>query len=231
MVRFSKPSWLALVALVAGCGAVDPTGGLPAGDAQLAVINALPAGTVASLVLDDEASTLPSPGTRTTRVTPAGSHRLEARAEGGRVVASANFAIAEGSRRTAILGGSVMGPVVSLVVGADTASLPVGNAVKVRVVHTVISTPTLEAWLAPQGAVIDSAARLVSPFDYGVGLSGILPGYVVRSPGTYNVRVTNLATGAVQAEQLVTMSAGQVWSVVLTRRADGELELVAIQEH
>lgn len=231
MVRFRRFPSVLLIGLVTACGTVDPTGGLPAGDAQLAVINALPAGTVATLVLDDGAITLPPEGNRISRVIPAGSHRLEARAAGGRVLASANFAVAEGSRRTAILGGSVMGPVVSLVVGADTASLPLGDAAKVRVVHTVIGTPTLEAWLAPQGAVIDSSARLVSPFDYGVGLSGIFPGYVVRPPGTYRVRITNLATGAVQAEQSVAMAAGQVWSVVLTRQADGELELVAVQEH
>lgn len=231
MVRFSKSRWLILTVLVSGCGAVDPTGGLPAGDAQLAVINALPAGTVATLVLDDGAITLPPSGNRISRVIPAGSHRLEARAAGGRVMASANFAVAEGSRRTAIVGGSVIGPVVSLLVGADTASLPLGDAVKVRVVHSVTGTPTLEAWLAPQGAVVDSAARLVSPFDYGVGLSGVLPGYVVRPPGTYRVRITNLATGSIQAERLITMAPGQVWSAVLVRRTDGELELVAIQEH
>lgn len=230
MVRFSKVSLIGLAGVLA-CGTVDPTGGLPAGDAQLAVINALPGGTLASLLLDDAVITLPAEGTRISRVIPAGTHRLEARAQGGRVVASAQFAVAEGSRRTAIVGGSAMGPTVSLVVGADTASLPVGDAVKLRVVNTVIGTPTLEAWLAPQGAVMDSGARLVSPFDYGVGLSGEFPGYVVRSPGTYRLRITHLATGAVQTEKLVTMGAGQVWSAILTRRTDGELELVAVQEH
>lgn len=231
MVRFSKLPGIALAVLLAACGTVDPTGGLPAGDAQLAVINALPEGSLASLVLDDAVITLPATGTRISRVIPAGSHRLEARAPGGRVVASTQFSVAEGGRRTAIVGGSAMGPAVSLVVGADTASLPLGDAVKVRVVHTVIGTPTLEAWLAPQGAAIDSSARLISPFDYGVGLSGEFPGYVVRTPGTYLVRVTNLATGAVQAEKLIAMAGGQVWSAVLTRQADGELEVVAIQEH
>jgi hypothetical protein len=232
MVRSLKsPLAGLLLLLLAGCGTVDPTGGLPAGDAQLAVINSLPEGTIASLLLDDASITLPAAGTRISRVIPAGSHRLEARAEGGRVIASTQFAVSEGGRRTAIVGGSVMGPTVALMVGADTASLPVGDAIKVRVVHSVVGTPTLEAWLAPQGAVVDSAARLISPFDYGVGLSGEFPGYVVRPPGTYRVRITNMATGALQAEGLVAMEAGQVWSVILTRRADGELELVPVQEH
>jgi hypothetical protein len=232
MRRFSQPQFvLALLLGAVGCASVDPTGGLPAGEAQLALINALPAGTIATLLLDDAQLPLPPTGTRISRVIAPGSHRLEARATGGRTMASASFALAEGSRRTAIIGGSAMGPAVTVIVGADTASLPTGDAAKIRVVHTVAGTPTLEAWLTPQGAIFDNAARLVSPFDYGVGMTGEFPGYVVRSPGTYKVRVTNLATGATQAELLVSIEAGHVWSVILTRRADGELDLLAVQEH
>jgi hypothetical protein len=218
--------------LGSACGAGDPTGGLPPGDAQLAVLNALPAGSLATLVLDDETVvTIPAEGTRISRVIPAGAHRLEARKEGGHVVASAHFSVAEGSRRTAIIGGTAGSNVVTLLVGADTASLPTGDAVKVRVVHTVQGTPTLEAWLAPVANPLDPGARLWSPFSYGVGLSGEFPGYVVRGPGTYRIQVTNQATAAVQAELVKAFSAGEVWSLVLTRRTDGELELVPIREH
>jgi len=224
-----------LVALLlfglAACGTGDPTGGLPAGDAQLAVLNALPDGAISTLVLDDGAITLPEAGSRISRVIPAGSHRLEARIDGGQVVASAQFVVADGARRTAIVGGSAMGNAVSLIVAADTASVPLGDAIKVRLVHTVLGTPTLEAWMTPFGAAVDSSARLVSPFDYGVGLGGEFPGYAVRPPGTYRFEVTNLATGAVQAELVASMSAGQVWSMILMRQADGELELVPIREN
>ncbi len=221
---------LLTIALIA-CGTADITGGLPAGDAQLAVLNALPDGAITTLTLDDGTVTMPATGTRISRVITAGSHRLEARIEGGQVVASAQFVLAEGARRTAIVGGSAAGHAVSLIVAADTASAPLGDAIKVRVVHTVLSTPTLEAWMAPYGAAVDSSARLLSPFDYGVGLSGEFPGYVVRPPGTYRFEVTNLATGAVQAELVATMAAGQVWSVILTRQADGELALIPIREN
>jgi hypothetical protein len=218
--------------LGSACGTGDPTGGLPPGDAQLAVLNALPAGSLATLVLDDETTvTLPAEGTRISRVIPAGSHRLEARTQGGHVVASAHFSVAEGGRRTAIIGGTTGSNVVTLLVGADTASLPTGDAVKVRVVHTVQGTPTLEAWLAPVANLLDPGARLWSPFSYGVGLSGQFPVYVVRGPGTYRIQVTNQATAAVQAELVKAFAAGEVWSLVLTRRTDGELELVPIREH
>jgi hypothetical protein len=216
------------VLLVCACGATDPTGGLPPGDAQLAVLNALPEGSLTTLVLDDATITLPQSGTRISRVIPAGTHRLEARKEGGIVVASAHFSVAEGGRRTAIVGGTEGGQLVTLLVGADTASLPVGDETKIRVVHTVQGTPSLEAWLAPAAAPI---SLLISPFNYGVGLSGEFPGYVVRAPGSYRIRVTDLVTSSVQAELVHSFWAGQVWSLVLTRRADGELELIPIREH
>lgn len=223
---------VALVSLaLCACGADDPTGGLPPGDAQLAVLNALPEGGVAALVLDGIAITLPEQGTRISRVIPAGPHRLEARREGGSVVASAHFSVADGGRRTAIVGGTAGSSAVTVLVGADTTSLPEGDAVKVRVVHTVQGTPVLEAWLIPAGAPVDPASRLWSPFSYGVGLSGEFPGYVVRSPGSYRIRVTSLATSAVQTELAQNFGPGQVWSVVLVRHEDGELELVPVREH
>ena len=217
--------------LLCACGAEDPTGGLPPGDAQLAVINALPEGSLATLVIDGESLTLPDQGTRISRVIPAGSHRLEARREGGSVVASAHFSVAEGGRRTAIVGGTAGSAAVTVLVGADTASLPEGDAVKVRVVHTVQGTPTLEAWLTPASAPVDPTSRLWSPFSYGVGLTGQFPGYVVRSPGDYRIRVTSLATSAIQTELVQSFGPGQGWSIVLMRRGDGELELVPIREH
>ncbi len=230
MSRFTTLALLALAAASSGCGGMDPTGGLPPGDAQLAVLNALPPGTIAELRLDDAPVTLPDLGARISRVIPAGSHRLEARTQTGTVVASAHFSVGDGGRRTAILGGAAGSNAVTLVVGADTASAPVGDAIKVRLVHTVQGTPALEGWLYPAEAAPDSSARLVSPFGYGVGLSGEFPGYAVRAPGAYRIRITDLATGQVQVESLQWFAAGQVWSVVLTRRTDGELELLAIRE-
>ena len=221
---------VALLAICA-CGEGDLTGGLPPGDAQLAVLNALPAGSVATLVLDDAMITLPEQGDRISRPIPAGAHRLEARREGGSVIASAHFSVAEGGRRTAIIGGTAASQVVTLLVGADTAAIPVGDAAKIRVVHTVQGTPTLEAWLTPVDEPVTPGGRIYSPFSYGVGLSGEFPGYVVRTPGLYRIQVKNLATATLQTELIQSLSAGQVWSIVLTRRGDGELELIPIREH
>ncbi len=222
---------IALLSALAACGSEDLTGGLPPGDAQLALMNALPAGTVATLLLDDEEITLPATGTRISRVIPEGSHRLEARREGGNTLSSAHFTVAQGGRRTAIIGGTANSSSVTILVGADTASAPTDHQAKIRVVHTVQGTPTLEAWLAPASEPAgELSARLLSPFTYGVGFSGEFPGYVVRAPGSYRVRITQLATGVEQASVVHDFGPGEVWSVVLTRRTDGELELLPIRE-
>jgi hypothetical protein len=215
---------------VTACGAVDPTGGLPPAEAQLSVLNALEPGVVGSLTLDGAGIGIPAVGSRIARVIPAGEHRVAVRSPEGQMLSTATFTVAEGGRRTAIIGGSAVGGTAVVVVGADTASAPVGNAAKLRLVHTVQGLPALEAWLFVPGQPTDASTRLVSPVDYGSGSTGLFPGYVERSSGNYQIRVTSLAAGALAAELDVSLRPGEVWSVVMTRGSDGELDLIPIQE-
>jgi hypothetical protein len=215
--------------VLAGCGITDPSGGLPPGDAQLAVINSLPESTVTAVLVDDGRLTVPASGERISRVLAAGTHRIEARGVGGRPLGSAQFSVAVGGRRTAIIGGSVLGGGVVIVAG-DTATAPGPVEAKVRVVNTVANAPALEAWLESTDTGAEQSARLESPFSYGVSLEGEFPEFVVRRPGRYRVRVTDQTRGAVQAEREVTMVGGEVWSVILIRGADGELALVPVRE-
>ena len=135
--------------------------------------------------------------------------------------------VAEGGKRTAVIGNTATGP--SLMVAADTASVPVAGAVKLRVVHSVTGEAPMEAHLAQSGAPVDSSSRLVFPFTFGVGTSGEFPGYVVRSPGSYRVVVTDLGTTTERASVMAVLAADQVYSVILTR-TDGELRLVVVRE-
>lgn len=231
MSRASIVAALAAVLFLPGCGADDlSTTGLPPGEARLAILNALPKGAVGSLYLDGEPITLPELGSRLSRTISEGTHRLEARTPTGIIAATASFAVGDGSRRTAILGGGAMPNAAAILITADTASIPAGDAGKVRLVHTVEGTPQLEGWLTGTPASSGTAARLVSPFTYGMGLSQESPGYVVRSPGQYQVKITRLSDGTPLAETALGLDPGQVWSVVLTRDTDGELALVAIRE-
>lgn len=231
MTRLPIVAALAVALLLPGCGADDlATTGLPVGEARLAILNALPAGAVGSLYLDGEPIGLPGPGFRQSRTIPEGTHRLEARTPSGVIAASANFAVGDGSRRSAILGGGATPNEAAILITADTASIPSGDAAKVRLVHTVEDTPALEGWLTGGTISSSEAARLVSPFTYGMGLSQESPGYVERQPGKYQVEITRLTDGTPLAETTLSLDPGQVWSVVLIRNADGELALVGIRE-
>ncbi|HRP07980.1 MAG TPA: hypothetical protein PLL69_05775 [Gemmatimonadales bacterium] len=231
MKRPSIVAALAATLILPGCGAEDlSTTGLPAGEARLAILNALPEGAIGTLLLDGDAITLPELGARSSRSIPEGVHRLEARSPSGLVAATVSFAVGDGSRRAAILGGTAEPAGAEILISADTASIPVGDAAKVRLVHTVEGTPQLEGWLTSGAISSDNSARLVSPFTYGMGLSQESPGYVVRPSGHYRVQVTRLSDGAALAETMLTLDTGQVWSVVLTRDAAGQLGLVAIRE-
>lgn len=216
---------------LAGCGAEDLSlTGLPPGEARLAVLNALPGEAVASLWLDGELIPLPQSGLRTSRSIAEGTHVLEARTGAGITAATASFAVGDGSRRTAILAGGDSPTSAAILITADTASIPQGDAGKLRLVHSVADAPALEGWLDGSLSCGNTAARLVSPFSYGMGLSQDSPGYVLRNAGQYLVTVTGLAQGDTLAQANLNLGPGQVWSVVLVRDGEGELTLVPIRE-
>lgn len=228
-MRRSGP-WWAVWVILAACGAEDPTGGLPPGDAQLAVLNALTTSLAPSaiLVLDGSQINLPTLGGRSSRAIASGAHRLELR-NAATLLATADFVVSDGGKRSAVVGGGANGT-ISLLVAADTASLPPSDAAKIRVVNTVSGLGPLEALLHLTSAAPDSAAHFVSPFSYGVGTSGEFPGYAVRPPGTYRVAAVDPVSGDVVAEATVTIGAGQVFSAVLTSTLSGTVEFVVIRE-
>lgn len=228
-MSFRIPIFATLMLAALGCGAVDPTGGLPAGDAQLAILNALPTGTVAELSIDEQTLPVPGSGTRISRVIPAGSHRLVARGASGHTISSIELITPVGGRRTVILGGSVNGGGVMLV-AADTASIPTAGTAKLRVINTVVAASQLEAKVSRADLPVDPNADLLSPFPYGTTIEGELPDFLTRSPGSFVVSVRDLATGTLQASTIVPVAAGEIWSVVLIRLVDGELKLVPIRE-
>jgi hypothetical protein len=219
---------LAGTLVVAACAEITTGPQSASGDAQFTVLNALGAGDAVDLLLDGDTYPLPSPGTSAGLAISSGTHRLEARTTGGQQLAKASFAVAAGGRRTAVLAGS--GVSVALLVAADTASLPPQNAAKVRVVHSAEGAPVLDAYLFPTGAPVDSAARFVTPFTYGVGANAQFPGYAVRSLGSYDVLVAAAGTTAPIAQTRVNLQNGQVWSVVLAWTGQHTLELRPVLE-
>lgn len=230
MHRFSLRFLMLLAAL--GCSespAAPRTGASGAG--QLAMLNALGAGDQASLKVDGDAVALPPPGQSGTAELSAGAHQLQVVAGDGQAVASLTFTLTAGGHRTAVLSGPA-GRNVLLVTTLDTAAVPVLDAAKLRLVHTVASAPAMDAYVFAVGQGADSAARFVSNFHFGTGADPAFPGYAIRPPGAYLVWLKAAGTGNVllQAGPL-TLNAGDVYSFVLAQNQAGELELRSVKEH
>ncbi|HEY8063043.1 MAG TPA: DUF4397 domain-containing protein [Gemmatimonadales bacterium] len=202
----------------------------PTGTGQLTMLNALVPGDPATVKVDGNPMTLPPAGQSGTAQLAAGAHQLQVLAGGGQVLTSAMITLTDGGHRTAVLSGAA-GHNVLLVTTLDTASVPVLDAAKMRLVHTVAGAPAMDAYLFAVGQTDDSAARFVSPFVFGSGTDPQFPGYAVRPPGQYLVwlKAAGTETVLLQAGPF-TVNAGDVYSFVLAQNAAGELELRAVKE-
>ncbi|MEO5825956.1 MAG: DUF4397 domain-containing protein [Gemmatimonadales bacterium] len=231
-VPMTRSIVLLSMVLIAGCldsGLGGPSQGT--GDAQLAVLNALAADDRVAFTLDGHDVAMPNPGGTISVAVAAGTHQVEIRGGASQgLLASTTFAVPAGGRRSAVVSGGTT-PGIALLVASDTASLPPAGAAKVRVVHAVPGGPTFDSYLALVGQPVDSGARFVSPFSYGVGQAPEFPGYAVRGPGSYQVtlKVPGSGAPAVVSEPFL-MGAGQVFSVVLAKALDGILVLRVVRE-
>lgn len=219
---------LALLAMAAcSNNAVNPGSD---GTGQLTMLNALAPATNATLTIDGASSTLPPNGRSGTAVLTAGTHQLQLSA-GGAVLLSKSLTIVSGTHRTGVLSGSSVS--ASLLVNAiDTAAVPLTDAVKIRLVHTVPDAPPLDGYLFLTSQAADSSGRFVVPFDYGTGTDPQFPGYGVRPAGNYYVWLKAAGTDNVLVQGgPYTVAAGDVWSFVLVRNDAGDLEIRSVQEH
>lgn len=202
----------------------------PTGTGQLTMLNALVAGDPATVNVDGNPMTLPPAGQSGTAQLNAGAHQLQVHAGSGQLLTSAMITLTDGGHRTAVLSGSA-GHNVLLVTTLDTASVPVLDAAKMRLVHTVAGAPAMDAYLFAVGQADDSAARFVTPFVFGSGTDPQFPGYAVRPPGQYLVWLKAAGTNTVLLQAgPFTVNAGDVYSFVLAQTAAGDLELRAVKE-
>jgi hypothetical protein len=220
---------LSLLVMVLGC-ADNPA--LPrndtGGEGQIAVLNAFRAGDIATLSLDGTNLQLPASGESGTAVLSSGTHQLQARS--GSQVATANFTVADGTHRTAVVSGFSEHAVL-VVTTIDTAAVPTPDATKLRVVHTVATEPALDAYVVPVTPGYPDEPPFAAGLTYGSGTDPRLPGYAVRPGGTYIVRLTLAGTGTVVAvTPAVTLPNGGVTSFVLTQGITGALEIRTVRE-
>jgi len=203
----------------------------PGGLGELALLNALTAGDVASVHLDGALMGMPPTGQSGTALVAAGVHRLQAIGGSGEVLASVTFTMVGGAHRTAVMSGGPGRPVL-LVTPLDTAAVPLVGAAKVRLVHTAPDAATVDAYLFGNGQAADSSTRFVSGFHYGSGTDPQFPGYAVRPPGEYLILLKAVSNGQpiLQAGP-ITLNGGDVYSFVLAQDMNGQLELRTVKEH
>ena len=186
------------------------------------MLNALVAGDPATVNVDGNPMTLPPAGQSGTAQLTAGAHQLQVHAGSGQLLTSAMITLTDGGHRTAVLSGAA-GHNVLLVTTLDTASVPVLDAAKMRLVHTVAGAPAMDAYLFAVGQADDSAARFVTPFVFGSGTDPQFPGYAVRPPGQYLVWLKAAGTNTVLLQAgPFTVNAGDVYSFVLAQNAAGD---------
>lgn len=201
------------------------------GTGALTLLNALVTGDAATVKLDGTVMTLPPAGQSGSVVINAGSHQLEAFSAAGQSLATATFAIADGTHRTSVLSGS-NGHYVMLLNAIDTAATAVVDGVKMRLVHTVAGAPSMDAYIFSVGHAADSAARFLTPFQYGSGSDPRFPGYAVRPAGQYDVWLKASGTDNVLVQfGPITVNNGEVFSFVLAENAAGAMEIRAVKEH
>ncbi len=197
---------------------------------ELSLLNAMPASAGATLRIDGQTTALPASGTSGTADLSAGDHQLQVYS-GAAVVASKSITMVAGTHRTAVLSGTVSAAML-LVNTLDSAIVPLTDAAKLRLVHTVPDAPSTDAYLFLTTQAADSSTRFVFPFNYGTGTDANFPGFGVRPPGSYLVWLKAAGTNTVLVQGgPFTVAAGDVWSFVLARNDAGALEIRAVKEH
>lgn len=221
---------IGMITVVAACSDnanLPQTGG---STGTLVLLNALSSGAAPTLKVDGSVVALPAAGTSGTSLLDAGVHQFQV-LNGSQVLASKTITIDANAHRTAVLSGS-MSQALLMVNTLDSAVVPLTDAVKIRMVHTVPDAPSTDAYVFLTTQAADSGTRFVFPFTYGVGTDPNFPGFGVRPPGQYLVWLKTSGTNTVLVQGgPYTLKAGDVYSFVLARNDAGALEIRAVKEH
>ena len=233
MQYISPRSIIAVLGLLAAAAACSDNPNLPqtgGNNGTLVLLNALSSGAAPTLRIDGNVVALPAAGTSGSSALDAGVHQFQV-LNGSQVLATKTISIDANGHRTAVLSGT-MSQALLLVNTLDTAVVPMTDAAKVRLVHTVPDAPSTDAYLFLTSQAADSGTRFVVPFNYGTGTDPNFPGFGVRPPGQYLVWLKAAGTNTVLVQGgPFTLAAGDVWSFVLARNDAGSLEIRAVKEH
>lgn len=144
---------------------------------------------------------------------PAGSHEIRVNVTGtSTTVLNATPNVEAGRDYTAIAVGFAGGkePALSLALLVDDNTLPVGNQIKVRVVHAAPSAPAVDVYVTTPFEALDGKAPVLSNVPFKAA-----SGYLAVPPSLYQARVAVAGTKtiAIDSHRLVTW-AGIIRTVV-----------------
>lgn len=165
-------------------------------------------------------------------------------AAGGSALATAAAQLEPGRRYTALFGGGDAGEILIArdtssdvpltpppTSPGDTGAIPGESMIKLRVIHNAADAPPLDVYLSLDDTPIGAAAKIIEPFEYGVGLDPAFPGYFERDPGLWRVRFTADGTLDVLVDTgPISMAAGQVRSIILVESDTAGLGVAIVRE-
>lgn len=208
---------------LAACSDDDDTTG-PQAVAQVRVVQASPNAPNVD-VLVDEGVVLTNQAYRAASgflEVPAGSRRVRVRASGSTTaVIDSNITLTAGNSYTVVTTGLLAG--IRPVVAMDNLTNPAAGQVKLRVIHAAPGASGVDVYATSPGADINTATPVLT----NVAFRGV-SAYLTLPAGTYQLRVTPTGTKTVAINTTVTLTSGQIRTVVATDAAGGGAPLGAV---
>lgn len=203
--------------ILAACGGEQAAGPPPGDSASLRVVNGSQA--VASVDLSADGKTILQAigNTQASGFTSlaTGSRVLTLRDHATGDSLASVTAVLEKDREYSLIAAG-LSQHVDLYLAADTGRVPAPGKVKFRIMHAAPNGPAIDVYLTPDTAGLSGALPLITPFDFGTGLSDSFPGYVERNPGIWRVRFTDRGTLTLRLDTSgFPVAAGEVYDVMV----------------
>lgn len=214
---------VAAVGLAACSDDNDPIAPIQA-TAQVRVVHGSPDAPAVDVLVDDATAltSVPYRAASGFLEVASGTRRFRVRAAGTTTtVIDANVPLEQDGSYTVIATGLLAG--IQPLVIRDTLTAPASGQVKVRVVHGAPAAGLVDVYVTAPGASLATATPVLTDVPFR-GVSN----YLSVAAGTYQIRVTPANTTTVAIDATVTLTAGQIRTIVATDAPGGGSPLGAV---
>lgn len=213
---------VAVLGLAACSDDDEPTAAAPT--AAVRVVHASPDAPNVDVLVDDAVALtdVPFPANSPYLDVPAGARRLRVRAAGTTTtVIDATPNLAANTSYTVLATGLLAD--IQPVVAVDDRSAPPAGQVKIRVIHAAPAAAGVDVYATAPGAELATSTPVLTNVPFRA-----VSDYLTVPAGTYQLRVVPTGTTTVAIDATVTLTAGQVRTVVARDNAGGGAPLGAI---